>query len=140
MQVTPENTIGTKTFHLQGALTRATVIARRDEDGFRLGISICSLADQFSRKRGRMIAFGRLNTGLHEARENGRGYYFLPGNDPLAEKTHQVRAEIQHLFTRTTSITDLDLIAEMSKLVAALSQHLELTVAQIVDQKAAAAV
>lgn len=140
MQVTPENTVGTKTFHLQGAMTRATVIARRDEDGFRLGIAICSDRDQFSRKRGRMIAFGRLNTGLYEARENGRGYYFLPGHEPLAEKTQQVRAEIQHLFTLTSSITDNDLITEMSKLVAVLAQHLDLTVAQIVDQKAAAAV
>ncbi len=139
MQVTPENTVGTKTFHLQGTVNRATVIARRDEGGFRLGIAICSSSDQFSRKRGRMIAFGRLETGRAQGRENGRGYFFLPGFDPCAEQCSDALNRILEWFGQAAE-DDLELLQDLGDVIADLPKHLELTVAEVIGLKAAAAV
>lgn len=41
----------------------ATLCARRDAHGYRVAVAFCSPRDQFSRRRGRTIAAGRLDAG-----------------------------------------------------------------------------
>jgi len=47
-----------------GIVPACTIAIRKDADGFRYGVSICSKRDNFSRKLGREVAENRLNQGF----------------------------------------------------------------------------
>jgi len=50
-------------FRLDFAGGAATLCALRDDHGYRVGLALCSPRDQFSRKRGREISYGRAVAG-----------------------------------------------------------------------------
>jgi hypothetical protein len=47
-----------------GKVPACTIAVKKDVDGFKFGIAICSKHDNFSRKLGREVAENRLNQGF----------------------------------------------------------------------------
>lgn len=135
-KVTPESTVGTKTFHLHGSHSHATVVAQRDPDGFRMGIAICNPLDQFSKRLGRRIAFGRLTHGVRVNSINGQGYYFIPGHVPQDEVVEEISVMAPGVPLERFIKVDQVLQVEMQKLFKSLPLHLELTVVEVQAKKA----
>ena len=133
MRATPTNTEGTKTFHIHGNRTSCTLIVRRDGDGFRMGIALLSEDDQFNRKTGRQIAFTRLFSGTNCVRAPKQGFYHFAGANPEAWDTQ--REEVSDMFMGANS-QDISLLDQVAHIIDELPDHLELTVAAILNKRA----
>ncbi len=132
LRVTPTSTVGTKTFHIHGRRSTGTLIVRRDQDGFRVGLALCGPGESFRRKTGRQIAFTRLQSGAI-GRMPKKGFYFFPGQDPGAWES-----QLSDMCTMLMAAKqpDLMLLEELSRLVSSFPEHFQYQKDQPAPQKA----